>query len=170
MKRLFLVLLMLCCLPLCACSDQGELGLYVLPAAQVGEHLSAGQLGSLAEKQGRLALHGSDFVGVDWEHQVFAVRPEAAPSLSTLTAESGGCSLLKTTDKDVFVWVKNGKALYYGGFPKGVSNPNAPYDPILKDQDRYRFAIVSAATEDKRFNKVLYQWFYAQGLIKGNLD
>ena len=163
--------LLLCLCSLCACSGKGELGLYILAADQVGDGLSAGELGKLALQSGRLALSGSDFTGVDWERQYFAVRPEAVQSVSTVTAESGGSSLLKTTDKEIFVWVLDGKALYVGGFIMGTSNPAEPKDPYLKDKERYCFAIeTNGSGEDQRFNKSLYQWFYRQGLIKSELS
>lgn len=165
-----LLCLLLCLALLTACAGKGELGLYILPAEQVGEQLSGASLGRLAKQQGRLALSGEDFVGVDWKRQEFALRPEAVQSVSTLTAESGGSSLLKTTDKEVFVWVLDGKALYVGGFPMGISNPAAPRSPVLKDRERYLFAIEHTDGEDLRFHKALYRWFSDHGLLKSELN
>lgn len=172
MKKLIgFLCLLLCVCACCACSGKGELGLYILAADQMGDSMSAGELGKLALQSGRLALRGTDFTGVDWERQYFAVKPEAVQSVSTVTAESGGSSLLKTTDKDIFVWVLDGKALYAGGFIMGTSNPAEPKDPCLKDMERYSFSIeTDGSGEDKRFNKSLYRWFYRQGLIKSELS
>lgn len=170
MKKVIAIALILCCLlALCACGKE-ELALYILPGEQVGENLSATELGSHAKKQGRLALKGEDFAGVDWEQQRFALRPEAVASVSTVTAESGGSSLLKTTDKDVFVWVLGGKALYYGGFKMGISNPDTPKDMRLSDKERYMFSIDHISGKDRRFDKNLYKWFYNHGLIKSELN
>ncbi len=166
--RLLIVVVLFCA----GCKGQGELQLYILPADGVKDGMSAAEIGRLASQNGRLALSGSDFVGVDWEHQYFALDPKAVPSVSTVTAESGGCSLLKTTDQDVFVWVLDGKALYVGGFAMGVSNPDTPRSPIIKDKERYVFSIVADERygQDKRFNKALYRWFYEAGLIKSELS
>ena len=171
MKKGACILCLIClmCL-LVGCAGKGELGLYVLNAEQVRENMSAGEIGKLALKDGRLALTGEDFAGVDWQQQRFALRPEAVPSVSVLTPESGGSSLLKTTDKEVFVWVLDGKALYVGGFPMGISNPATPRSPLLRDQERYVFAIEHKNGEDKRFNKSLYRYFSDHGLLKIELN
>ncbi len=173
MKRaVVLVMVGICLLSLCACGGKGALGLYILSAEQVKDSMSAREIGALAAQEGRLALNGQDFVGVDWENQYFAVDAKAVPSVSTVTAEHGGCSLLKTTDEDVFVWVLNGKALYVGGFEMGSSNPATPRSPYIQDKERYTFAIAADDRygEDLRFNKALYNWFYKAGLIKSELS
>lgn len=169
MKKL-LILLFLSALLLGGCAATAEPEMYILPANRVGDHLSPTQLGRLARDEGRLALRGSDLNGVDWEHQEFSVKPELVPSVSTISPQGGGCSLLKTTDKDVFVWVQGNQALYVGGFPMGISNPSPPRQTCLRDKERYVFTITSTATNDPRFQKSMYRWFSARGLIKSTLS
>lgn len=170
MKRVGLIaicVLLLC--SLCGCGEQ-TLGLYVLPADSISDVMTAGEIADVVQEKGRLALDGSDFAGVDWENQCYAVKAEASASVSVITAQSGGSSILKTTDSDVFVWMLSGKVLYVGGFEKGSASVSAQKDPYIKDKERYIFSIETVSSEgDKRFNDKLYNYFYKQGLIKSEL-
>lgn len=169
-KAAIWILICLCLGMLSGCGGQQEVALYVLPAAKVSENMSPSELGALALESGRKALSGKDFAGVDWENQLFAVSPEALPSVSVVTPQSGGSSLLKSTGEDVFVWVSGKKALYVGGFQKGNATIGAQRYPYIADRERYVFAIVGdGSTEDARFNKKLYSYFYSAGLIKSEL-
>ena len=171
MKRLIPLVLLCLCLGLCVgCADREEPALYVLPAGKVNENMSASELGRLALESGRKALSGKDFAGVDWENQLFCLNPDASPSVSVVTAESGGSSILKSTGEDVFVWVMGKKALYLGGFQKGNATLGAQRSPYIADRERYVFAIVGdGSAQDTRFNKKLYSYFYSAGLIKSEL-
>lgn len=168
MKKLWgVVILCLCLGIITGCGKRQELGLYILPQAKINENMSASELGALALESGRKALSGEDFAGVDWENQLFSLRTEASPSVSVVTAESGGSSLLKSTGEDVFVWVLNKKALYVGGFRKGSGTIGAQRHPYIVDRERYTFSIVGdGSKQDKRFDKKLYNYFYSNGLIK----
>ncbi len=170
MKKLIWVLILCLCLGLLAgCGGEQELGLYILPAARINENMSASELGALALESGRKALSGKDFAGVDWENQLFSILPEASPSVSVVTPQSGGSSLLKSTGEDVFVWVLGKKALYVGGFRKGSGTIGAQRTPYIVDRERYIFAIVGDGEQDARFDKKLYGYFYSAGLIKSEL-
>ena len=170
MKRVGLIAICILLLgSLCGCGEQ-TLGLYILPADSISEGMTAGEIAEIAGEQGRLALSGSDFAGVDWENQCYAVKSEASASVSVISPESGGSSILKTTDSDVFVWVLNGKVLYVGGFEKGSASVLPQQDPYIKDKERYIFSIETLEQQsDKRFNSKLYNYFYKQGLLKSEL-
>ena len=171
MKKRWLCLLLLIGMLLPAgCSKRAVPVLYVLPAAKVSENMSASELGAMALESGRRVLSGEDIAGVVWAEQLFAVLPEASPSVSVVTPASGGSSLLKSTGEDVFVWVQGKKALYAGGFQKGSGTLGAQRYPYIADRERYVFAIVGdGGAGDERYNKSLYQWFYSAGLIKSEL-
>lgn len=153
------------------CHKQATLELYVISADSVSEQTSNSDIASLALKEGRKVLSGEDFAGVDWEHQYFELKPDAVPSVGVVTAESGGSALLKTTDKDLFVWLLNGKAIYVGGFQMGNSNASTPRTPFIADKNRYVFEIRTDDKygADKRFDKKLYAWFSDAGLLKSEI-
>lgn len=170
MKRVCLAfLLILLCLLSAGCGEQ-ELALYILPAEKVSENISPTGLAKLVKEQGRKAVSGSDFAGVDWENQRFAVLPQASQSVSVVDGQTGGCSLLKSTGEDVFVWVLGNKALYAGGFQKGSATIGAQRYPYIADDERYIFAIEGdGSNRDPRFNKKLYNYFSSAGLLKSEL-
>ncbi len=169
-KTIWLLILCLCLGLLSGCGGAQEPQLYILPADKVSDNLSASELGALALESGRKALSGKDFAGVDWENQLFAIRPEASASVSVVTPQSGGSSLLKSTGADVFVWVMGKKALYVGGFQKGSGTIGEQRYPYIADRERYLFAIVGdGSAKDTRFNTKLYSYFYSEGLIKSEL-
>ncbi|MBR5782819.1 MAG: hypothetical protein IKY33_01170 [Clostridia bacterium] len=170
MKR-FRVLLLLCLLVLGGCTGEQTLELYILPAERVNEQtMTDAEIGKVALQEGRLALRGEDFSGVDWEQQMFAVKSEASVSVSVVTSEHGGSSLLKTTGDDLFVWMLDGKAVYVGGFERGTSSVTSQRSPYIKDRERYIFSVLSIGEGDIRFNKKLYSYFHSHDLIKSQLD
>ena len=166
-RWIFFLVALLCCILTVGCETSGELELFVLPQEKVRENMSPSALSKLAKEQGRKALTGKDFSGVDWERQRFAVLPEASTSVSATNEQAGGCSLLKTTGEDVFVWVLGDKALYMGGFQKGKSSVGEQRVPYILDRERYIFSIEGDSGEnDLRFNKKLYDYFSKAGLMK----
>ena len=170
MKRIAVTVL-ICLFILCGCAKEQTLELYIVPVDRVSESgMTEAQIGKIALEEGRLALRGEDLAGVDWQRQRFAVRPEASQSVSVVTAESGGCSLLKTTDKDLFVWMLNGKAVYAGGFERGSASVTPQRDPCIVDSERYIFEITSLVVPDRRYDKRLYDYFHSHDLIKSELS
>ncbi len=172
MKRVLVwMAIVLSCLSLVACKGEQDLALYVLSEQHISDSMSDKEIGALALEKGRQVLSGNDIYGVDWENQRYRVRPEALPSVSSLTAESGGSALLKATDKDVFIWVLNKRAVYVGGFPLGVGTVKEQRVPYIVDEERYIFKIVTDDKygEDKRFDKKLYSYFESKDLLKSEL-
>lgn len=171
MKRVWLAfLLILLCLLAAGCRAKGEVELYILPADKVSDNISPTGLAKLVKEQGRKALSGKDFAGVDWENQRFAVLSQASQSVSVVDGQTGGCSLLKSTGEDVFVWVLGNKALYSGGFQKGSTTIGAQRYPYIADDERYIFIIEGdGSNRDPRFNKKLYNYFSRAGLLKSEL-
>ncbi len=166
-RWIFLLMALLCCILTAGCEKNEELALYILPQAKIRENMPSASLAKLAKEQGRKALTGKDFEGVDWEAQRFAVLPQASASVSATNEQTGGCSLLKTTGEDVFVWVLGERALYMGGFQKGKSSVGEQRKPYILDRERYIFSIEGDGGEnDLRFNKKLYDYFSKAGLMK----
>lgn len=167
---LFLLILFILGLSAVGCADRQTVDLYIIPADRITDGASLSDIKTVAEKKGRIAFTLEDFSGVDWENQRFAIRPEASPSISTVTRESGGSALLKSTGDDRFLWVVNGKAVYLGGFTVGIGSTTPKLSPTLVDTERYIFEIRTDETQsDVRFNKTLYHAFYSASLIKSEL-
>ncbi len=169
-RWIFVTLLVLLCALFAGCKANEQLELYVLPQAKVSDNMSATALAALAKEQGRKVLTGKDFSGVDWENQRFALLPQASTSVSVVDEQFGGCSLLKSTGEDVFVWVLGKRALYLGGFRKGSGTLGEQRQPYIVDDERYIFSIEGeGGKNDPRFNKKLYAYFSKAGLLKSEL-
>lgn len=175
MKRVVAWALTVCMVGIClvGCAKREGLALYILPRELITAQMSDGDILKMARQNGRLALDENSIAGVDWEGQRFRLTAAAVPAVGTVSKESGGSALLKTTDKDIFVLEVGGKLIYWGGFLMGTANPAAEQSLLLVDEGRYTFSLRHSERyqgADQRFNSTLYNFLQKNKLLKSSVS